>query len=53
MRDHTWVPSAHGRHGNGLGLLDALLEADGVKKQVAVLKSDHVAASCCSFNGDV
>jgi len=53
MRDHTWEPSAHGRHGNGLGLLDVLLEADGVRKQVAVLKSDHVAASCCSFNGDV
>lgn len=53
MSDHTWEPSAQGRDGNGLGLLDELLEADGVKKQVALLNSDHVAGSCCSFSGDV
>lgn len=53
MSDHTWEPSAQGIDGNGLGLLDELLEADGVKKQVALLNSDHVAGSRCPFNGDV
>lgn len=52
MRDQTWEPSAHGNEGKGLGLFDTLLEDDGVKKQVALRSSDHVAGSCCSFNGD-
>lgn len=52
MSDQTWEPSAQGNDGRGLGRLAALFEDDGVKKHVAVLSSDHVAGSCCSFNGE-
>lgn len=31
----------------------SLCEAEGVRKQVDVLISDHVAGSCCSFRGEV
>lgn len=30
-----------------------LCEADGVRKMVDVLISDHVVGSCCSFKGEV
>lgn len=51
--DQTCDPSAHGKDGSGLGLCDDPLEADGVRKQVAVLSSDHVAGSCCSLSGEL
>lgn len=53
MSDQTWQPSAQGREGSGEDLLPEWPEAEGVRKQVEDLNSDHVAGSCCSFRGEL